>query len=668
MLKKIFTFLLLAVASNCVFAQSDVDSVKQADAMYAAGNKLQALSLYLSAANLNPENAKAHLMAGKCYLETSKKGKSVELLEKAYKLDAKISRDILYLIGKGYQLDAKFDKAIENFNAYKASLEESKDKKKPQRIQKAEKHIAECENAKTLYAQKANVNLINLGEMINSSHAEYAPVLSADESTLYFTSRREGSTGNKKDADKEYFEDIYVAKKDSSGKWGRPENIGTDINTNFHDACNGLSPDGKELYITCETHKGDIFKSTQNSDGSWSKPQKMELINSKYDEASIAFSGDGKLMMFSSDRPGGLGKLDLYYCTKDENGVWSSPQNASYILNTEYDEDSPFLDHEGKTLFFSSAGFNTMGGYDIFKSTFEDGKWTAPVNLGYPINTTDDDIYYVESSDGQRGYYASVREDGFGEKDLYMVSKVKPDQKSPADSMTTATADTVSKVEIDSLAQSNNEASKNFKPVTIKGRVFDNESGKPVEAKITLYDENGKKIQTVETSADGYYSFVLKDKKHGTYTIETHPVGFVKKSIELDITPTDEETEDVEDFALEKYVAGKDYILHYVYFDFDKYTLKSESREELMRLKDLLTSKPKMRIEIGGHTDFIGSSEFNLALSQKRAQAVVNFLIQQGISPKRLKAIGYGKSRPLATNDDEEEGRELNRRTEFKIK
>lgn len=668
MLKKIFTFLLLAVASNCVFAQADADSVKQADAMYAAGNKRKALSIYLSAISLNSENAKAHFMAGKCYLETSEKGKSVELLEKAYKLDAKISPDILYLIGKGYQLDAKFDKAIENFNAFKTSMEETKEKGKEHEIQKAEKHIAECKNAKTLYSQKASVQLINMGETVNSSHAEYAPVISSDESTLYFTSRREGSTGNKKDADKEYFEDIYVVKKDSSGKWGSPVNIGPTLNTDFHDACNGLSPDGKEMYITCETHKGDIFKSTQNANGSWSKPQKMKLINSIYDEASIAFSGDGKLIMFSSNRPGGMGKLDLYYCTKDKKGNWSSPQNAGNILNTEYDEDSPFLDQEGKTLFFSSAGFNTMGGYDIFKSTFKDGKWTAPVNLGYPINTTDDDIYYVQSSDGQRGYYASIREGGFGEKDLYIVSMVTPEQKAPADSMVVTVGDSLTKIAPDSLTQNNEEESKNFKPITIKGRVFDNESGKPLEAKITLYDENGKEIQKVETSADGYYSFVLKEKKHGTYTIETHPTGFVKKSIKLDLTPTNEETEDVEDFALEKYVAGKDYILHYVYFDFDKSTLKPESREELMKLKELLSSKPKMKIEIGGHTDFIGSTEFNLILSQKRAQAVVNFLIQQGISPKRLKAIGYGKTKPLATNDDEEEGRELNRRTEFRIK
>lgn len=713
MLKRVYILLLSVLTVGHVFAQADADAVKLADEMYGFGDKRDALDVYLQAASINPNNVRANYMAGKCYQETIEKEKSVKYLEKAYKLDKNISQDIFYLIGKGYQFGGQFDKAIENFNAYKREMSRVNPKNKEELIGKADKHIVECQNGKIFYSQKATKELVNIGGVVNSEYAEYSPVISADESILIFTSRRQGTTGNKKDRDNEFFEDIYMSTKLSNGGWSDPKNIGTTINTEFHEACNGLSPDGKELYIYRELNGGDIFKCTQMADGNWSKPERMEHINTKHEEASITFSGDGKLMIFSSDRPKGNGRLDLYMCKKDEKGQWSTPVNIGNTLNTKYDEDSPFLDHEGKTLFFSSSGHNSMGGYDIFKSTYEDGKWSAPVNLGYPVNTTDDDIYYVESGDGVHGYYASVRNDGHGEKDIYMVTNAKePKENVPQ-------VDTVAKVveekkdtliakaeapikeevkpkeepmkeELVSPAPQNEVAKETkkepepikealvadipppptkptFKSVTVKGRVFDSESGDPLEASVDVLDEAGKKIRQIATSPDGYYSLVLNEKKNRNLTFVVHPSGFVKKSLKVSVKPAYEETETVQDLALSKYVVGKKYILRNIYFEFNQATITSESEPELQQLFAMLEKSPNVKIEIGGHTDYVGTAEYNRQLSQKRAQAVVDYLIGKGISPDRLRAVGYGKQHPLASNDDEAEGRELNRRTEFKI-
>lgn len=682
MLRRLLLFWIFTSACMNIFAQADADAVKLADEMYGFGDKRDALDVYVQASVLNPKNARAFYMAGKCYQETIEKGKSVKFLEKAYKLNPTIAPDILYLIGKGYQYDAKFEKAIENFNSYKTSPSVSTAENKAELIKKADKHIQECENGKIFYSQKATKELVNIGPVVNSEYAEYSPVVSADESMLIFTSRRQGTTGNRKDVDNEFFEDIYVSKKTETGTWGRPENIGTTINTEFHEACNGISNDGKELYIFRETHGGDIYKCVQTADGNWSKPERMEHINTKHEEASITFSGDGKMMIFSSDRPGGIGRLDLYYCTKDAKGDWSTPQNIGTTLNTQYDEDSPFLDSNATTLFFSSAGFNTMGGYDIFKSTFVDGKWTEPVNMGYPVNTTDDDIYYVESGDGVHGYYASVRNDGSGEKDIYMITNAKPKEDTIAklvatkiDSVVTdstveianAVADGIDK-NTSSLVDTKTATTKEYQSITLKGRVFDAASGNPIEANVDIFDESGKKIKQVKTSPDGYYSVVLNEKKERHYKLVTQPSGFVKKSIISDLTPGYEATEVVRDFSMSKYVTGKKYILRNIYFDFNQATIKPESGPELKVLKEMLEASPNMKIEIGGHTDYVGTAEYNKILSQKRAQAVVDYLIHKcGISPDRIRAVGYGKEHPLASNDDEDEGRELNRRTEFKV-
>jgi outer membrane protein OmpA-like peptidoglycan-associated protein/ribulose bisphosphate carboxylase small subunit len=682
-------FIVILILTGFIFkasAQADADAVKLADEMYGFGDKRDALDVYLQAISINPNNARANYMAGKCYQETIEKSKSVSYLEKSYSLDKKSHEDILYLIGKGYQYGNEFDKAIEYFELYKKTIGQSKLVNSAELIAKSDKHIEECNNGKILLAQKASKELVNVGAVINSEYEEYAPVISSDELTMFFTSRRQGSTGNKKDVDNEFFEDIYFSTRTKDGSWTTPKNLGSPVNSEFHESCNAISPDGKQLFIYTEAKGGGIFVSKKMPDGNWSAPEKVKgHINSKYGESSMCFSGDGKKILFASDRPGGKGKLDLYSIKLDGNDKWGEPENLGNEINTEYNEDSPFLDSSGTTLFFSSAGHNTMGGYDIFKSKFENGKWSKPENLGYPINTTDDDIYYTESGDGLHGYYSSVRTDGNGAKDIYMITNAKPAEEpiveKPVASNVEEKKDTASVAvaeEVKPVEQATEEKPEeavvpvanqkpSLMPVTVKGRVYDAESGAPIEASVKLLDEKGNLVQTITTSADGYYSTVLNEKKNRAFSMVVQPSGFLKKSVKLAVKPGFTDTETVQDLALSKYVAGQKYILRNIYFDFNQATLKPESGKELGKLIQMLQNHPETKIEIAGHTDFVGSLQYNKTLSQKRAQAVVDYLIKKGISPDRLTAVGFGKEHPLASNDDEEEGRELNRRTEFKI-
>jgi outer membrane protein OmpA-like peptidoglycan-associated protein len=349
----------------------------------------------------------------------------------------------------------------------------------------------------------------------------------------------------------------------------------------------------------------------------------------------------------------------------DKKGEWQKAVNLGTTINTTADEEGPFMDLDGKTLYFSSEAHKGMGGYDIFKSVFDSTKnqWSEPENIGYPINTADDDIYFVLSGDGKHGYYASVRDDGFGEKDIYMITM--PERKDYHQLV--KKMEVILKKEIKKDTVIPVKAVELF-PVVLKGNVFDKTTGGTLSAKVQLIDEMGKTANEIETSEDGAYSFEVTGPKARKYTVSTakETYGFTSKNVSVPANGP-EKVELVNDLYLKKLEVGNKFILRNIYFDFDKATIKSESITELNKLLKVLQENPTMKVELGGHTDFKGSNEYNKTLSQKRAQAVVNWLISKGIAKNRLTAKGYGEEVPLATNDDEEEGRELNRRTEFEV-
>ena len=363
-----------------------------------------------------------------------------------------------------------------------------------------------CKNGLELVKNPVNISIVNLGNKINTEFAEHSPGVTADESTMVFTSRRNG-TGSKIDIDGQYFEDIYISHL-VNGSWSNPVGIAK-LNTIDHDASISISADGQELYIykagylsRKESEGGDIYVSRLDGD-SWTTPKKLgPSINSKSKESHISISADARTIFFSSDRPGGYGGMDIYTVSKLPNGKWGKARNLGPAINTEYNDDAPFIHPDGKTLYFSSAGHKTMGGLDIFKSINIKGRWTTPMNVGYPINSTDDDVYYTPTPDGKRAYFASYRKGSVGRTDIFLIKT--PDAE---------------KVGL----------------FVLKGKII-NSQGKVVEdAKITVSKE-GKTVGIyTPNSATGKFLFIVDAGKK--YNIEIVAEGYRTLRTVLNIPP-----------------------------------------------------------------------------------------------------------------------------------
>ncbi|MBA3971975.1 MAG: PD40 domain-containing protein, partial [Bacteroidetes bacterium] len=324
-----------------------------------------------------------------------------------------------FYLGKLYHLSERFNDAIRCYKNYKSISVKNLDNETVDVL------ISKTMNAIEMKKTPLNVSIKNLGNTINSKHPDYVPLMSADGSVLIFTSRRNNSTGKLKDMNGEYMEDIYISHRSGSA-WTEPVSISKNINTDLHDACVALSPDGQQLiiYRTSEDMmSGDLYLSKYNGKD-WSVPEMLGSDINTEDgiEASATFSPDNNMIIFSSDRSGGYGKRDLYRVVKLPNGEWSKAQNLGNIINTAEDEDAPFLHTNGKTLYFSSKGHKNMGGYDIFKSEMrDDGTWLEPENIGYPINTVNDDIYFILSVNGDKGYFSSISSVTYGGTDIYSI-------------------------------------------------------------------------------------------------------------------------------------------------------------------------------------------------------------------------------------------------------
>jgi outer membrane protein OmpA-like peptidoglycan-associated protein/tetratricopeptide (TPR) repeat protein len=670
--RTLFLVYLLFSLSYFAQAQNEKRYIKDGDAAKAGGDNPTALRLYLEAYKLNKNNASLNNKIGIQYLKSEYPHRCLPFFESAYKIDPKVDPDILFNLGVAHQENHRFKEAEDFYTQFRATLPTTSPL-----LKKVDRRLYECANGIEFMANPVGVKIESAGNVLNSTYADFAPVISADEKVLIFTSRRPGSTGGLLDETGQYYEDIYISKK-VNGQWGTPQNIGNNINTDGHDASIALSADGSELFIYKDEGAGDIYFCKQRSDGSWSKPLPIEgSVNSRSSyENAAAVSPDGNTLFFASNREGGYGGLDLYVVKMNDKGFWGKPTNLGAVINTPEDDEGPFMDFDGMTLYFSSRAHKGMGGYDIFKTYYDStrAEWTEPINMGYPINSADNDIYFVLSGDGSHGYYASAKDDGIGEKDIYMISMPpREDKQALIEKMKAMHLDVQPTVVAAEPAPTNTTSSTPvveavLLPITIKGVIKDADTGLPIVTSIQLTDANGELVAVVTADDNGMYSFVVHNASATKYTLsaEKDGYGFVNKTFNVP-GKTSSAQEITQNLTLKKLAVGNIYVLRNIYFDFDKATLKAASNKELNNLLELLKKNPDMQIEISGHTDSKGSDEYNKVLSRKRAQAVVNWLVSKGITKARLTYEGYGESRPLATNDDEEEGRELNRRTEFKI-
>ncbi|HEX6224398.1 MAG TPA: OmpA family protein [Chryseolinea sp.] len=678
----IFLALLLPFFSTPSYSQQDPKEIarqymEQAELIMAETKAMDdARELMVTAADQDTTFIKANYDAGRMHLLTVGKDRAVKYFMRVYRQDPAYRFDIEYLIGRSYQYGEEFDKALEYYNLYKKKLAgksnyQGKDKVDLATVDRA---IFECENGKEFVSHPYEFSIVNIGREINSEFEDYAPVLNEAEDEIVFTTRRrEDNLNENVFEDNKPYEDIFIAKK-TGGAWAFAKNIGAVVNTPYHESSVALSADGNTLFIFNDEGGGDIFYSERQPGGEFAAKIPLPgIINSSFEEKSISISKDEKTLYFSSNRPGGFGGLDIYRATKDSKGEWTNVKNLGPKINTDMDDDGLFIDYDGVTLYFSSKGRKGMGGYDVFKATLDPqtNEWSEPTNLGYPINTPDDDIYFVATKDGKRAYYSSVREDGMGYTDIYMITI--PEGLKDA-------APTVAKPPVVVNTPEDTTATTPVVVTPVKGKTglqplkylvsvvdaADQET--PLPAKIKLVGARDNVIVPFTPLGDGVFEFNITNAQPKDYRLSVEVAGYVFQNLNVKLQGASTEEKTVSrKVAMRKLAAGVTSILRNIYFDFDKATFKTESYTELNKLESMLSQNQNIVMEISGHTDAIGTKEYNQYLSLRRAQAVKEYLTKKGINTRRIKAKGYGKSKPLASNDDENGGRELNRRVEFKI-
>lgn len=623
-------------------------------------NYLSALEQFSSLSKEYPNNAYYKFILGDCYIQSSSdKSLALPYLEAAVDSltdgmtyfdyedpkNTKAPFAAVKQLGIAYRINYKFEKAIQELDKYKTlygeriTAEETLD---------VDREIAICENGINYVNNPVKIKVAPVGTVVNGKFPDYAPVISADESTLIFTSRRGNENEPKDPADFNYYEDIYISKKDNNGTWGPPSKISENINTIGHEASINLSVDGQQLliYSSQEDPDGDIYLSTLDGDV-WSVPTAFTEINSKDAEVHACFNVDGSSVYFASNREkDNFGGFDLYKVTKLPDGTWSLPINLGPTINSKDDETAPFMHPDGVTLFFSSNGHQSMGGYDIFQSTNdqEQNSWSIPENIGFPINTTTDDVFYVTSVDGKRAYYASEKSGGKGEKDLYMLTYV--DEKEEQKALTVMTG------------------------IFAMGEGDDKEI--PEDAQITVRDIETNEIQGIyrPNKKTGKYLFILPPGR--TYEVSYEVDGYLFKSEHL-IVPTSSSFAKInKEIKLAPIQPNESIVLNNVFFEFDSDKIIAESLPDLEKLAKQLNKHQKIIIEISGHTDSKGNNEYNQKLSEKRAKSVRRYLIKNSVAADRMTAVGKGELEPIAKNNnadgsDNPEGRQLNRRIELKV-
>ena len=468
---------------------------------------------------------------------------------------------------------------------------------------------------------------VNLGDSINSAMSEYYPTISLDGNTLIFT-RRVNDTN----------EDFYESTR-SGGVWSQAHSLPGNINTNENEGAACISQDGQWLIFNgCQYPDGmgscDLYISYLTADG-WSAPENMgDSINSEFWDVAPSLSPDKRDLYFASNRPGGYGGSDIYVSHRLLNGQWSAAENLGPTINTIGDEGTPFIHADNQTLYFNSTGHPGYGNNDLFLTRKQpDGTWGKPENLGYPINTIDDQGDVVIASDGRTAYYASDLGDSRGELDLYTFT-LREDIR-PA------------------------------KTLWVKGKVFDRSTHKGLPSSVILTDLATRAvISNLQTDGTGNYLITLPEGKDYAFTVKRRGYLFFSENFALSHDHGD--TAYTIDIPLQPLEANATMTLKNIFFDPNKYNLMPESDAELDQIVELMADNPTLKIQINGHTDNSGNAADNITLSENRARAVTTYLIARGIAATRLAAKGWGDTKPVADNSTPE-GRARNRRTELTV-
>lgn len=632
-------WILFLMSTFNVWAQTDLTTKsKKAIELYTMADNYrvrrqfeEAITLLNEAIEKDKNFVEAYHRLGLTYFAMNQYRNALANYEKGLSLTNDIRKQKLfwYDMGEPYLLAGEYEKAMKVTSAFINNESQSK-----ARIDRATRIFRSAEFALNNKVADSTFNLRPLSDTVNRFVLQYFPVLTADQMQLIFT-RREGNGPNDD-------EDLVVSTRDEKGRWKSPVSISANINTRLNEGTCTISADGRKLIFTsCTGRDGigscDLYE-TVKIGNDWTVPRNLgRNVNSMEWESQPSLSADGRKLYFVSDRRSGLGLRDIWVSTLDDAGQWTKAVNMGKPVNSPYDEMSPFIHANNRTLFFASNGLPGFGGYDIFFTEKDSTNWTTPRNIGGPINDHQDQYSLFITADGEKGYYSheETLESGFSRSRI-----------------------------IEATIPMDNQLK--YRSNYVKGIIRDKVSGSPLSAKIELVNIRNNAVESLVESdvVTGEYLMVLT--QGAEYALYVNKQAYLFKSYYFNYSEVTDFEPIVINIELEKASVGSLAVLNNIFFDFNQYELKEKSVPELKKVIRFMQDNPGLRVEIGGHTDNAGSADYNLKLSTNRALSVYNYLSSNGIEKGRLDYKGYGPSRPVSPNTTES-GRQLNRRIEFKI-
>ena len=712
MKKKLLVLFVLIVSSQLIISQSFKKLYKESFHFLEVNDYEHALPLLMKMHEMKPDNANTNFSIGNCLMNLShREHESIPYYEIAmegltigYRIgnhrEKKAPLDVIELLGRAYHKNYEFEKAIDKFEFYSNFLAENNwdDKRANNR------RIRQSKYAKELKDSPVDVDVIPI-KSVNSKYPEYRPKVNAEENVMYFTSKRPGGSSEILDDQGEFYEDIYYSEK-KHNVWTEPVLVQDLINTQENSSCVYLSADAQMMYLSMVNNDpkvGNIGRGLYESklEGDhWTEPKFLnEKINSKYWETYASLDIYSNILLFVSDRDGGYGGKDIWMVKKLPNGEWAEPQNLGEPINSEYDEESPYLHPDGKTLYFSSKGHKVMGGYDIFKSNLQaDLTWSAPENMGYPINTVVDDLFFTPTVNGKRAYFSSYRNDGIGEYDIYRMNLVSEEEADLAvyKGIVKDTEGNVVKDVVISIFDENMDDKYGiYRPNELSGRfLFVLQPGHNYEVVYEYQDLATSDTISVPLDVEGVNEYtkvvrvtsldislsegVVVDGDILALSQLEDPTNIELSSISNDNSDetefASEKTSDNEEVVYEEIEEGEKHIIFYksVYYKSSSSDLSKSTKIVLDELIIILKENPSWKINSVGHTDLTGTAKSNQFLSVLRAESVKTYLYNRGIDFHRIKAYGMGENQPVAEDNyddgiDDTVGKDANRRVEIQL-
>ena len=620
-------FILFSLLSFELLAQNS--SNKKAQNFFERANPFIEKQDYLSAEQVlksaieaDPSFQNAFITLAGVYKAQKKYAEAKSAYQKAILINKNIAPAVIYGLAETEFATQEYDKAKQHFEEFLA-LDSSSD-----RAKKAKKYLLDCDFAAFAIKKPVKYSPTNLGQGVNTTDSEYFPALTADGETLIFTRQVNGN------------EDFWTSQF-KNNTWNSATPLSTKINTTkYNEGAQTISPDGKYLFFTgCNRPDGlgrcDIYVSHREGKD-WGEPYNVgKPVNSEYWESQPAISPDGRTLYFISNRPGGSGGYDIWKSTITDDAKWGPAINLGPEINTPYDENTPFLHADGKTLYFSSDGWPGFGNKDIYYSRMDDNdKFQKPINLGYPINSFENESGLIVSADGNLGMFSSNLKDGFGGQDIYSFGIP--------------------------------EIAKPLKISYVKGIVRDKDSKKTIESNVQVIDLKSDKTVFDEYTDPETGQFLAVMAIGGNYLFNVNAEGYMFYSENFELKQGNINKPYQIEVYIERIKQGGNVTLRNIFFDTNKYNLLPASIRELDLLIDFLHQNQTVNIEIQGHTDNVGDDKLNEKLSFNRANAVYEYLVKNEVDAKRLTFKGFGASKPIADNKTEI-GRKNNRRTSFVI-